>query len=640
MNTYYFNQDLKSFKSLGGVVFEAIQFIVNNGGKNFVDIKKDLEIDTTQKTAILKLNVDYEKLEQGKNGTDRYSKNFITDNENNNFYVSTQWGITGSDLNKWRSFIGYCTENNLEILNEREFKVLSKLKNIVDKINNSNDEKILTKPQLQPKMKSNICIKRSNDKLPTLWINVKTFDLSVGNKIELTGIFKNNNLTKIPFNGKKERQEYKYECPDEKIESVIHDYAEIKNQEKLNKINKNMNISKNQILYGPPGTGKTYSTVEKALEILGETDRKDIKSIGKLKEEFGSQVEFVTFHQSFSYEDFVEGLKAKTDDEKLSYEVEGGIFKEICESAENKVNIDYDKFLKNIGNEILTLTTNKNKSKFQVKAEGENLTLFTGANFTQNGKLNKDVILGNKTSENRVTYINSVYKYLVDNYSCEYIRKNYVLIIDEINRGNISRIFGELITLIEPSKRAGEGEAITLKLPYSKDDFSVPNNLYIIGTMNTADRSLTMMDTALRRRFDFVEMLPNHELPEISINCDGVNLQEMLKIINQRIEVLYDREHTIGHAFLMNIDDLKQLQNTFKNKILPLLEEYFYDDFEKIKAVLNDKDGNFYTEVIHGESLFNDFDIEYNNEQKIYKRNNKELKASGFINIYSSQQED
>ena len=292
-------------------------------------------------------------------------------------------------------------------------------------------------------------------------------------------------------------------------------------------------IPLNQILYGPPGTGKTYGTIDKALEILCE--RGEIDSIpqerDKKKKKFDEfmgqgQIGFVTFHQSYGYEDFVEGIRPRLSgendesqiSEKMEYEIKDGIFKRMCQNA----SINYE--------------------------------------------------------------------------------KPYILIIDEINRGNISKILGELITLLEPSKRKGEKEALEVTLPYSQEPFSVPNNLYIIGTMNTADRSIALLDTALRRRFEFIEMLPNpKELEKISCDDGEIDLKELLKAMNNRIEFLLDRERTIGHSFFFekakcfSSDEydrykltLTDLKAVFKNKILPLLQEYFYDDYAKINAVLND----------------------------------------------------
>ena len=295
-----------------------------------------------------------------------------------------------------------------------------------------------------------------------------------------------------------------------------------KNEDKENS-QKEQNMDKknplNQILYGPPGTGKTYNTINKALEIIAEKDDELKESLKnnptreELKKQFdeyrkNGQIEFVTFHQSYGYEEFVEGLKAETDEEgNIKYKVEDGIFKQICKDAEE----------------------------------------------------NND--------------------------------KNYILIIDEINRGNISKIFGELITLIEPSKRIGADEEIKVKLPYSpNEDFGVPSNLYIIGTMNTADRSIALLDTALRRRFEFVEMMPQAELLE-NMEIEGINIQKMFKKINERIEYLYDRDHTIGHSYFMSLKDnptKAELDNIFRNKIIPLLQEYFYDDYEKILMVLGE----------------------------------------------------
>lgn len=161
-----------------------------------------------------------------------------------------------------------------------------------------------------------------------------------------------------------------------------------------------------------------------------------------------------------------------------------------------------------------------------------------------------------------------------------------VLIIDEINRGNIAKIFGELITLVEDSRRIGGKDETRVTLPYSQDEFGVPDNLYIIGTMNTADRSIQLLDTALRRRFAFIEMMPNPEHEDICRDIDGIDCTEMLKTMNERIAVLLDREHQIGHTYLLGVDEIGALSKAFLNQIFPLLQEYFFDDWKKIREVL------------------------------------------------------
>ena len=171
--------------------------------------------------------------------------------------------------------------------------------------------------------------------------------------------------------------------------------------------------------------------------------------------------------------------------------------------------------------------------------------------------------------------------------------KDYVLIIDEINRGNVSSIFGELITLIETDKRAGALEELEVILPYSKQPFKVPHNVHIIGTMNTADKSIEALDTALRRRFSFVEMAPNSKLiekeslsGEVNGVVDGVELRTLLDKINNRIEKLIDKDHKIGHSYFLKVNDKSSLIHCFKNEVIPLLEEYFFGDYGKIGLIL------------------------------------------------------
>ncbi|EOI2239156.1 McrB family protein, partial [Campylobacter jejuni] len=225
--------------------------------------------------------------------------------------------------------------------------------------------------------------------------------------------------------------------------------------------------------------------------------------------------------------------------------------------------------------------------------------------------------------------------YKVDNNPSEKPElKPYIIIIDEINRGNVSKIFGELITLIEPSKRIGEKEELKVTLPYSGEKFGVPKNVYIIGTMNTADRSITSLDTALRRRFEFIEMMP--DVSKLSMDCEGINLQELLKAINTRIEYLLDREKTIGHAFFVSVENLEDLKKVFQNKIIPLLQEYFYNDYALINEVLNDngmifedkKDDKYLQKIKNLDSV--------NSERSIYNIASFDDKIWDKIEIYQA----
>ncbi|HBD9124033.1 TPA: AAA family ATPase, partial [Campylobacter jejuni] len=377
---------------------------------------------------------------------------------------------------------------------------------------------------------------------------------------------------------------------------IIKDYNMMKNNTPLN-----------QILYGPPGTGKTYHTIDRALEIILKEEKIQIPSEDdrinrkKLFDEYvkNGQIVFTTFHQSYGYEEFIEGIKPRIDSEEnskeIKYEIKDGIFKELCEKAlENRDSIKNFNFYIDKLKEKAKIDDNNPEKYFELPNTKYSIQYRNGKTFRikfdDMSKNHKDypVSIDNieklyKTSNIDEIY-NSVYVRAILNYLKsqgleDYKEKDektnlpYIIIIDEINRGNVSKIFGELITLIEPSKRIGEKEELKVILPYSKKEFGVPKNVYIIGTMNTADRSITSLDTALRRRFEFIEMMP--DVSKLSMDCEGINLQELLKAINTRIEYLLDREKTIGHAFFIGVENLNDLKSIFQNKIIPLLQEYF-----------------------------------------------------------------
>ena len=336
---------------------------------------------------------------------------------------------------------------------------------------------------------------------------------------------------------------------DNLIENIKNDSIQSKEE---------FNFPLNTILYGPPGTGKTYNTIFYSVGII-EKDKSVFKGnnndeniFKKFKEcKNKNLIKFITFHQSYGYEDFIEGIRPDLDNESkdLKYIIHSGIFKDMCNKAKN---------------------------------DKEN---------------------------------------------------NYVLIIDEINRGNISKIFGELISLIEPSKREGESEELEVILPYSKENLTIPKNLYIIGTMNTADRSIALLDIALRRRFNFIEIMPQYDILK-NKKIENIELDLLLSTINKRIEFLLDREHTIGHSYFLNINTFEDLVQVFKNSIMPLLQEYFYDDFEKIKAILGDN--GFIT------SKNISINLKGNNQKKyIYKVDEEALKVpENYPKIYSSDEDE
>ena len=369
---------------------------------------------------------------------------------------------------------------------------------------------------------------------------------------------------------------------------------------KMTDNDKKLTYPLNQILYGPPGTGKTYSVVSKALEII---EGNGSNNISKFKRYIASgQIKFVTFHQSYGYEEFVEGIKPVFDkesqDKGLEYKITNGIFKDICKNTIFNIGDTIEGYtISYAGTELIKLKKKNIPGEIPVPIYliEELVRLLKNRSITIEDIKNKSA--ADKNPEILEKYIvngyTNLFTYLVEYYmeKSNIKSEKRVLIIDEINRGNISKIFGELITLVEPSKRLGADDEIMVELPYSKEKFGVPSNLYIIGTMNTADRSIALMDTALRRRFEFVEMMPEYDNLN-KINIEGINIGEMLKTINERIEYLYDRDHTIGHAYFIDVADIGTLANVFKNKILPLLQEYFYDDWEKIRLVLGDSQKN------------------------------------------------
>ncbi|HED5052217.1 TPA: AAA family ATPase [Campylobacter jejuni] len=485
------------------------------------------------------------------------------------------------------------------------------------------------------------------------------------------------------------------ELPLNEIQDININMLESKSLEVENNVQQisskmeNKNMPLNQILYGSPGTGKTYHTIDKALEILG----KNLESRDDKKAKFDEyvkkgQIVFTTFHQSYGYEEFVEGIKPRIDSKEnskeIEYEIKDGIFKELCEKAldnyENSIlnadelnkKIELKEKVENFLNWLLETNEPIGKTKggnfFVVEIDNKTIVIYSEGVERFDGIFNLNLsifmeLLKCKDEFNNATemfkkvfnrdyadrthtyYFNLVKKFkayeekqltakIENNKNNDNSLKPYIIIIDEINRGNLSKIFGELITLIEPSKRIGEKEELKVTLPYSGEKFGVPKNVYIIGTMNTADRSITSLDTALRRRFEFVEMMP--DVSKLSMDCEGINLQELLKAINTRIEYLLDREKTIGHAFFVSVENLEDLKKVFQNKIIPLLQEYFYNDYALINAVLNDngmifedkKDDKYLQKIKNLDSV--------NSERSIYNIASFDDKIWDKIEIYQA----
>ena len=460
------------------------------------------------------------------------------------------------------------------------------------------------------------------------------------NRTQISGFLRHNKkeLEKMAFDA-----DFRKEVLDQLKTITITD-------EPMEKPDKTSAIPLNQILFGAPGTGKTYHTKKMAVEIINGKKARTREEINKEYEELieAGQIVFTTFHQSLSYEDFIEGIKPETIDGNVTYEVKDGIFKSICKNAFSKeitsdnFEVVYQKLLDEIDNSVdnkLVLETLVHAKEFTIYKNSKNNIRFHSNTEKANEAVIKKEVLEHylKTGEvlDWAPYTKSVANYIIEKYN--YIQneaiepKKHVLIIDEINRGNVSAIFGELITLLEEDKRKGNPEHIEVKLPYSGKDFSVPNNVYIIGTMNTADRSVEALDTALRRRFSFVEM---QSKPDILSKVGEVDLRKLLKTINQRIEVLIDKDHQIGHSYFIGIQNIDDLKRTFKDKIIPLLEEYFYGDFGKIGLVL----GGAFIKLAENQVAFpENFEYEKNflEDKKIYHITPSESwKEDAFKSIY------
>jgi 5-methylcytosine-specific restriction protein B len=370
---------------------------------------------------------------------------------------------------------------------------------------------------------------------------------------------------------------------------------------------------KNLIYYGVSGTGKTYQAVIKALEIITGTPTYD-QHLYEHYRRLG-QIELVSFHPSFSYQEFVEGISAETQGRHIRYFVKDGIFKLIAQRALENQQLVYqqadlvpfekvfDIFMSPIfeGEQEKIEVKMRSKSFFVVADNGDTIDIENHARnpyYSLSKKVLRDRYLTGslKTDKRYAHWYNFLAIELLkiakkfQEERKKIAPQNFVLIIDEINRANISKVFGELITLIEESKRIGAGEAKTVRLPYSHDEFGVPQNLYLIGTMNTSDRSIAQLDIALRRRFVFIEMPSTPALLK-GRQIEGIDLERLLTKINERIIFLSNQNHAIGHAYFYQIHSIEDLAQLFTFKIIPLLQEYFYDQWENITWVLSNKQG-------------------------------------------------
>ena len=510
---------------------------------------------------------------------------------------------------------------------------------------------------------------------------------------------------------------------------------------------------KNQILYGPPGTGKTYRTTRIAVEICDGTAPQNPSDLRARYEELvaAQRIQFVTFHQSYGYEDFIEGIRpeivvngeSEAATEEMVFRVQDGLFKRMADLAKGEYqrrervsvapddlekrqffkislgratepeiadycfenglialgwgdDVDFSKLPKAkdwaVGRDQI-----KEALKLQEAAVSERAFAAQAVWWFKNGMDVGDIVIASRGLSEAIGIgvVEGEYEYrpetpiryhqfrrvrwLLKNVSIPVERlqkrafsqqtiytinpsnlemaaikemlkgegdvspRNYVLIIDEINRGNMAKIFGELITLIEPSRRLGEIDELTATLPASRSKFGVPTNLYLVGTMNTADRSIALLDSALRRRFQFSELLPDPTRIDGAENGrvedasgDLVDLRELLRTINLRIEFLQGRDHQIGHAYFMKVATLEDLQAVFLNQIVPLLQEYFHEDLRLVQMVLG---ARLIISTIHqAQALFpnrESFDLNVDDQRAVFSVN-QSPQASDFRSVYES----
>jgi DNA polymerase III delta prime subunit len=480
---------------------------------------------------------------------------------------------------------------------------------------------------------------------------------------------------------------------------AIHNYTDADTPARPEKSMSDTTPATNLILHGPPGTGKTYLTAAEAVRLCGEQVPEARSELMEIYQRLlaAGRIEFVTFHQSMSYEEFVEGLRPETqgaesqeldadelDSAGFRLKAENGVFKRICERArldtgdngggkrldrqrnlfklsligsdwqaqlasalaEGKIFWGFGSGVDWSADDFEDFEAIKHRWResdpdkdprsadisgtwyFRVAVDvGDYVLLSVG----KNRIVALAEIVGDYEHEpgavrehsRRVRWIwhdqqgaqrsefypenfsafQPMYQLAADRVDWDALEKialgeaasrasedarNHVLIIDEINRANISKVFGELITLLEPDKRLRAENEIRLTLPYSKKLFGVPSNLHVIGTMNTADRSIALLDTALRRRFTFREMMPEASVLEGAAEKCGIDLPRLLTTINERIEYLYDREHQIGHAYFTECRSQADVDEVMRHRVIPLLAEYFFEDWAKIAAVLGD----------------------------------------------------